>query len=409
MITKNGKAYAARLFYIGADGKKKSKYKSGFKTKAAAQAWLDELQGLTDGTVREDFKDITVKRLFDEWISALDLSSKKRSPATIAFYKYHGQPLLDVYGNRNVCDIRRAHIQGIINDLSASMLKKCKYKEATPLRSASVHAVFRTIRAFFNYAINQDIIEKSPCKGIELPAKQTHEVTMYTGEQLRELLDGLRDQAHPIYYCICFMVCLGLRRGEAAGITWSNLDLDNGLLYVRGNLIHANNDVIYKTTKTEASSDEVVLPAWFVEELKKYKAERFSKGLLSLAPINTAENIPLSDLDGRAFVCVDDDCRPFRPDTLKKRLNSFQKAHSLPVSTLHDLRHIYGTLLIENGVDVAIVSKALRHSSIKITADTYVSPTTSIKAKATDAMNNILLYDSDDKNCAKIVPKKINE
>lgn len=414
MITKqSNKTYAARFFYTGADGKKKSKYKSGFKTKAAAQAWIDELQGLADGTSREDSQDITIKQLFDEWISSLEQSSKKRSPATISFYNHQCEILLDTLGNRRVADIRKAHIQVIINDLAKSDIKKCRHKKPTKMRSASVHAAFRAMRALFNYAIRQDIIDKNPCMGLELPAKQEHEVTMYTGEQLRALLDELKAQMHPVYFCTCFFVCLGLRRGEAAGITWHDLDLNKGILKIRGNLIKADNDIIYKEVKTANSAAEVVLPDWLCDELKKYKAERFAKGLASFAPINLDEYIYFKDLDGRAFVCVDANCRPLRPDSLQRRLNVFQRANGLPVSTLHDLRHVYGTLLIENDVDIAIVSKALRHSSIKITADIYVSPTTAIKAKATDAMNSILQYtprpENCAENCADIVSIKTNE
>lgn len=38
---------------------------------------------------------------------------------------------------------------------------------------------------------------------------------------------------------------------------------------------------------------------------------------------------------------------------------------------LHDLRHGTASLMIAAGVDVAVVSKVLRHSTIKLTVDTY--------------------------------------
>lgn len=38
---------------------------------------------------------------------------------------------------------------------------------------------------------------------------------------------------------------------------------------------------------------------------------------------------------------------------------------------LHDLRHTCATLLLEAGVDIAVVSRWLGHTSISITADTY--------------------------------------
>src|SRR6266498_1882359 len=45
--------------------------------------------------------------------------------------------------------------------------------------------------------------------------------------------------------------------------------------------------------------------------------------------------------------------------------------HGLPTISLHKLRYLPASLQIAAGVDTAIVSKRLRHSSIKITNDTY--------------------------------------
>ena len=45
--------------------------------------------------------------------------------------------------------------------------------------------------------------------------------------------------------------------------------------------------------------------------------------------------------------------------------------HGLPRTRLHDLRHLAASLYLAAGVDIAIVSKRLRHSCVGITSDTY--------------------------------------
>lgn len=86
-----------------------------------------------------------------------------------------------------------------------------------------------------------------------------------------------------------------------------------------------------------------------------------------------------------AFVFAREDGTPIRPSWLTARFLELQDDVTVPVDPenpegaqkplrrvrLHDLRHGTASLMIAAGVDVAVVSKVLRHSTIKLTADTY--------------------------------------
>ena len=64
------------------------------------------------------------------------------------------------------------------------------------------------------------------------------------------------------------------------------------------------------------------------------------------------------------------------PQYLRALVRQISKAIELPRVRLHDLRHLYASLMLENGVDLKTVSTALGHSTIRVTADTYahISP-----------------------------------
>jgi integrase len=68
------------------------------------------------------------------------------------------------------------------------------------------------------------------------------------------------------------------------------------------------------------------------------------------------------------------DGRPFHPGrftrAFDRRVRQQPFAH-LPTIRLHDLRHTWATLALEAGVDVAVVSKRLGHSSPVVTWGTY--------------------------------------
>jgi integrase len=56
----------------------------------------------------------------------------------------------------------------------------------------------------------------------------------------------------------------------------------------------------------------------------------------------------------------------------------------------HDLRHTFATLLLGKGVDVAVVSKALGHSSISTTADVYAHWTRPMQERTASVMEMVL-------------------
>ncbi|MFQ9141813.1 MAG: tyrosine-type recombinase/integrase [Oscillospiraceae bacterium] len=57
---------------------------------------------------------------------------------------------------------------------------------------------------------------------------------------------------------------------------------------------------------------------------------------------------------------------------------------------LHDLRHTFATMALQNGVDVKTVSTMLGHYSAGFTLDTYAHVTTDAQLKAAQTMGNIL-------------------
>nr|WP_255459363.1 tyrosine-type recombinase/integrase [Micrococcus sp. TA1] len=85
------------------------------------------------------------------------------------------------------------------------------------------------------------------------------------------------------------------------------------------------------------------------------------------------------------LVFAREDGTPIRPSWLTARFLVLQEDVTVPVDAekpegpqrplrrvrLHDLRHGTASLMIAAGVDVAVVSKVLRHSTIKLTVDTY--------------------------------------
>jgi site-specific recombinase XerD len=61
-----------------------------------------------------------------------------------------------------------------------------------------------------------------------------------------------------------------------------------------------------------------------------------------------------------------------------------------PRQRFHDLRHAYATLMIEDGEELAIVSRSLGHADLSTTADVYAHLTPTMLSRSAARMDAIL-------------------
>ncbi len=78
------------------------------------------------------------------------------------------------------------------------------------------------------------------------------------------------------------------------------------------------------------------------------------------------------------------------PAAVRKRLQTVLERAECKRLRVHDLRHTFATLALQNGVDVKTVSGMLGHYSAGFTLDTYAHVTTSAQRRAAEAMEHVL-------------------
>ena len=377
-----GKGWAARPYWRDANGEKQSTYKSGFRTKAAAQAWdektLSEMMALPEPGAPAV---VTLSQLQEDYI--IRLERKGAAPRTVEYYEASGRAYLPILGDMPAADITPLQVQQAVDAM-------CLKADGTVYRSATVRGFYRAMRAVLNYGVKMGVMVSCPCKGIDLPAEEEHEAMIYSGEELGRLLGALKAQEHELYWPVSLCARYGLRRGEALGVRWQDIDFETGLLNVRANLTKTNSAAFLKRAKTRSSETTVVLGDDFLSELRALQGARQRAGTYKLGAAAVKGVTNYADLDPKEFVCLNEKGKPFHPDGIIKRLHTFQAANGLPLSGWHDLRHSYGTLLAEAGVDVATISKAMRHSNVSITSNQYIKGTTGLKRKATEMMAGII-------------------
>lgn len=183
---------------------------------------------------------------------------------------------------------------------------------------------------------------------------------MWQPDDLAKFLDWMEDNGERFYPLIYVCAFVGLRRGEACGLKWSAVDLKAGTITVDWQRTTAGYEVIEGKPKTDESVSTVDLDDATIAVLKAWKkaqlVERMAWGQLW-----TDTGLVFTREDGTGW----------HPDYVTKRFARLVRKFGLPHITLHSTRHTAASLQIAAGVDIAIVSKRMRHSSIGLTSDTY--------------------------------------
>ncbi|MFC5183183.1 site-specific integrase [Actinomadura harenae] len=203
-------------------------------------------------------------------------------------------------------------------------------------------------------------------------------VMVWTPAQTRTFLE--RAEAHPwyaLYYVIAFR---GLRRGEACGLHWSDVDLDKRTVTVRWQILQLGSESVGGEPKSEAGEATITLDTSTIAVLRARKAQQ-----------NTDRLAAGQDWHDTGLVFTDEFGRALVPNKVTDQFELLAMEAGLPPVRLHDLRHGAASFLLAAGHDMKVVQETLRLSSITIAADTYTSLLPQLAHKSAEDAAAIIL------------------
>ncbi len=192
------------------------------------------------------------------------------------------------------------------------------------------------------------------------------EIQAWDAETLRRFLDVCRTADDPLYSSWVFLATTGLRRGEALGLHWSDLDLDAGRARITHTLGSISWHVVAGQPKTAAGRRPIALDPITIGVLRDHRKRMLEQRLL----VGTA----FVDQD---FVFCEPDGNPLHPERVYQAFKRRVRTYDVPYLSPHGLRHTWATIALANGVHPRVVQERLGHAHISVTLQTYshVQPT----------------------------------
>lgn len=240
------------------------------------------------------------------------------------------------------------------------------------LQPSSVRRLHAALHKALKDAVRWGYLETNPADAADPPklhAEGPREMRTWTAAELRMFLEFVRgDVFHPLWFVLA---TTGMRRGEALGLRWCDVDLVAGHLAVRQNIVMAGAELHLSTPKTNRGRRVVAIDARTVAVLDSFRAS--SRG-------------------GAPAALVFEPCfeRAISPPLVSKRFRKLNEASGLPRIRLHDLRHTHATLALEAGVHPKIVSERLGHSTVLLTLDVYSHAVPHMQRGAADQIARVL-------------------
>jgi len=290
---------------------------------------------------------LTVKELFDEWLSAVKLRVKS---STYANYQMKIEKhILPEFSGQHYDSLTVQMINSYIQSKIDSGLST-KYVSDIIIVFKTMAKYAAKVHGFCN--ILADVV---------LPKVHKKEKLLLTNIQQWKLFKYLTKNLDTTTICVLLSLYTGLRVGEVCGLMWKDIDFDESILTVRRTVQRIRvgahkTQIIADTPKSRTSRRSIPIPRFIMKLLLESRS------------------------DDNHYVLSDSEII-IEPRTLQRRFKSILKKADLPSVSYHSLRHAFATNCLQAGFDVKTLSEILGHASVETTLNRYVHTSMEQKIK----------------------------
>lgn len=224
--------------------------------------------------------------------------------------------------------------------------------------AGAAEKAFKCLRQIIRWWVRKKRLHiVDPTAYIELNSREPYRPEVLDATEVSEMLRGMWGHwAEAVTICA---VTLGLRRGEACALEWSDINLKTGEVRINKSRQYVNSQIITVKTKTEKSTRSCYLPKFARQRLRQIKGH----GLL------------IGDVS---------------PDKAARAIKSQCKKVGVPYVSMTNMRHTWATLAIEAGIGIETVAMMLGHTEISTAYNHYIIPRKTICQEAQAAVERLL-------------------
>lgn len=356
------------------DGRWEARFTTGFNPATGKQV-QKSIYGKTQKEVREKLTEVTMevdtgvyiepsKMTLEQWMRIwLDEYMFDKKWSTVKHYKAQVKTnILPALGRYPLSQLDPHLIQTFYNSL---LRGKGRAKPLNPKTIRNIHGI---LSKCLSTAVKLEYMRRNPAESVTLPRVERREIKPLTDEQVSKMVAQAGNDGFGTLFKV--VVFTGLRLGEALGLTWDCIDFQKNRLTINKQLQKrplADGGFTFAPLKNDKV--RVIAPAPFVLGLLKQWNQKQAEDRLAAGCLWQGWK---SDKERQnAIVFTNELGGHLHPQTVLVHFKKLAASVGAPQARVHDLRHTYAVLSLQNGDDVKTVQENLGHATAAFTLDVY--------------------------------------
>ncbi len=297
---------------------------------------------------------VTVEKACADYVAG----RHKLRPTSLSKLEYDLAPLRERHGEVLLQSLTKRHIDDLVKDLVAGGTKTAKGRTRKPWSPSAVNKVAATVAQMLEDSLAQGLVARNVAAKVDRIPSVHKEMDTYSPEEVNQLLAraAVDRNGHGWHLALS-----GLRRGEIAGLRWTDIDFVNNTLSVANNRTSAGGKTVEGDPKSNSSRRTLPLTGTLKVALEAAKL-RQKRERLALGP----------DYGSGGYVMSNEVVgEPYNPAVLSRYWARAAREAGVRHIRLHDARHTAATTLHLQGVPVAVIAAWIGHSDASFTMKVY--------------------------------------
>lgn len=330
----------------------KEKSKRGYATKKEAKfAAAEEEKKIQQGYEQED---VLLEFYLKEWLNEYKKDTVRKNTLEIHQQNIKNH-ILPYFKNILIRDLKPMMYQKFLNHLSEKGYSK-----------RTIEIVHGTMYNALSKAVILGKIEKNPSSGATIKGKKKKKkIEFIESDKIQDFLEAAYNYDYIYWLFYKVLIYTGIRKGEAAALQWTDIDLRNKIIHINKSLdfkeASKDKNNIFGDVKTYGSKRSISISQSLANDLHFHIKYQNQNKIALNAIYHHDLNLVLCRNDGN-----------YMPKS--SLFNSFSrilKRANIDPLPIHSTRHTHAVLLLEAGADMKYVQERLGHGSIQVTSDVY--------------------------------------
>ena len=350
------------------------RYTTGFDPQTGKQV-QGCVYGKTQKEVRERLSQITVEidtgkylppteMTIGEWMEiwkAEYMADKKWS--TVKHYAAQiNKHIVPALGRCKLSELSPHMVQAFVNSLLRGG------KDRKPLSPKSVRNVHGVLPKALAVALRLEYIRRNPAESTILPRIEKTGIKPLTDEQVGKMIAAAGNDAYGVI--LKFILMIGVRLGEAMGLTWDCVDFERSRITINKQLQkRPKSEGGYQLVSVKNDKVRVIAPAPSVMKmLSDRQKAQMEQRLMAGAEWQGWHTDKERET---ALVFTNELGVHLHDTTIRRHFKLLAADVGAPDARIHDLRHTFAVISLQNGDDVKTVQGNMGHASAAFTLDVY--------------------------------------